>query len=305
MISTSSRRASPKRKLALGAFPLGAIVLCATLLWPAGVALSATKSPVLSFSAHPVLGTRGTSPSGYSLSVSAGGALAEDLELSNTSHSTENFEASAATAITTSDSSAAYLGAFAPCRATACWVKGLPSTVKIDAGVSQIASFTVAAPSGTHDGQYVAGIAVRVVGVTKSGTRNKVVPGHQVDLRVVATVGRLSSLKTRFAITKIAATTSGSEAYLYVHEHNSGQTFVSAKGTLVCSRASKRFTYTIAPSDLLPAGAVASQVKAVGLPTSTAVDCSARLEDTTIAKTPAATFVQVVSIPKAKQHKSS
>lgn len=62
------------------------------LSWPSAVALGATSSPVLSFSAHPGLGNPRNLPMGYSMSVSARGALAEDIEVSNTSHSTENFE---------------------------------------------------------------------------------------------------------------------------------------------------------------------------------------------------------------------
>jgi len=141
--------------------------------------------------------------------------------------------------------------------------------------------------------------------MTKTGTSDTVVTGRQIDLRVVVTVGKLSSFKTRLAITKIATTTSGSDPDLCVHEHNPGQTFASTSGTVVCSKASKKFTYPIPPSDLLPGGGVASLVKAVGLPSGTTIHRSARLEGTTTARTPVAIHAHAVSIPKAQQQKSN
>ncbi len=251
-----------------------------------------TKNAIAAtFAAQPISLATGAISTDYAPSILAGKAQAEGVQLSNKSGAALTLQLSAATGATAAASGDAYVGAFGPCSGTGCWVQGLPASVTLRAGTTQTASFTVAVPTGTADGQYLAAAAIRSAGNSAS----------QVNLRITITVGATATVSNQVVLTKITAATTHSAATLYLTEHNTGRSIARAAGTVACATgatitnattATKTFTYQFSSADVLAGDTATLPVPASGLPLGTTVTCRAQL-------TGAGTLTATMHVPGA------
>jgi hypothetical protein len=243
----------------------------------------------------------------FDLTLGAGQSHRDAVVVSNASASTLTLKVGASRGETASASGVGYDGAFAPCTGPACWISGLPATVTLAPGARKTLPFTVTVPAGTAPQQYLAGITVQPA-VTPSptslgshgGTSAQAIIIHQVNVGVAVTVGTLSELGAGLRITGIDSVAIGTMPRLLIGERNTGQIFLHAKGTAVCTASGKTHTFDVSSDTVLPGQRAELAVNASGLPTGATAHCTVRLD---YERGGTATHAAAVKIPAVKHVK--
>ena len=220
-------------------------------------------------------------PRGYFTFTLQPGATAHDsVVVENGSDTPTALKISASKGATANGSGDAYVGAFAPCSGSACWISGLPATVTLGPHKSRAIPFTVNVPGGTALRQYLAGITVEPVkssapvsvGANKTAGARAVII-HQVNVGVAITVGTLSQLRSSVQIVGVTTATIGSTPRLLVEERNTGQTFMHSIGGAVCTADGRRREFRVISSTILPGEEAVLTVNALGLPLGGSAHC--------------------------------
>jgi hypothetical protein len=161
---------------------------------------------------------------------------------------------------------------------------GLPRVVTLPAGTQERLSFIVRVPSLTSNGQYLGGISagpytrprpVLLGKSKKSSTKAAIV--EDVTIGVAVTVGRLSSLTTRFRIPGVLGSIEGSTPRLSIRLYNTGQTFAQATGTASCAAGGTQHSYAVHAGTILPRDHAQIAVNAPGLPEGATLPCKVLL----------------------------
>jgi hypothetical protein len=129
---------------------------------------------------------------------------------------------------------------------------------------------------------------------TRSGIQTRVAIIRELTIPVAITVGALSTLHSRLVVTGVHASANGPQ--ILVSERNSGQTFLRATGRAVCVGGSRRFTYPLSSSPVLPGDSATLHTPAPDLARGTTYHCTATLD---YGRTAPASWHGAVSVPKS------
>jgi hypothetical protein len=239
----------------------------------------------------------------FQLNMRAGQTKTEQVSLSDTGRNAELLKLGASFGVTAPNTGAAYKGAYAPCKQTACWIRDLPAEVQLRAGETKKVAFKVVVPSGTPNKQYLAGITAQpahnggsvVVGKKGSATARAIII-NQITVGVAVTIGPLSSLRSALAIRGAHAVAIGKTPRLLVEVHNVGQRFTSATGSAVCTDQGHQHSYSVLANTILPGDSAVISVNALGLPALSKSRCSITLPF----GTSSAHWVGTVKVPSLK-----
>jgi len=243
----------------------------------------------------------------FDLTLSAGETHRDAVVVANDSKQTLTLAIGASRGATAAGSGVAYLGAYAPCTGTACWIRGLPSTLTLAPKQHKTLPFTVMVPAGAPLKQYLAGITVQpakqpsptTLG-TQGGTSAQAIIIHQVNVGVSVTVGVLSQLSSQLTVLGITGSSVGTTPRLIVHERNTGQTYTHAKGTATCTSGAKTFTFPVYSDTVLPGDRADLTTNAPGLPSGKSVHCTVQLA---YERGQSSAHAEVVKIPTIKKVK--
>jgi hypothetical protein len=216
--------------------------------------------------------------------VAPGGSIRDAIAVTNASSTRQRLAISPSLGTTASISGYSYVNAFSHCRRASCWINGLPTSVTVPAKGRVVIPFTVTVPAGTAKRQYLAGISVEpekkpqpaAIG-SAAGIGVKAAIATRVNVGVAITVGSASELASRLVVEGVKFAYSGTSPTLQVHERNTGQTFLAAKGTAVCVDGAARNTYPVVSSVVLPQETAVLPVLARGLRRGASVRCTVKL----------------------------
>ncbi len=272
------------RRRALGAVVcLAAVALMGTLPATASGAVGIGGPDAFGVTPNPL--PDGRSQAYFTLSLSPGQTGTEAAVITNRGATSITLKLSPSTGTTAPNSGSAFIDAFGQCVGTGCWVTGLPSTLSLAPSSAMTVPFSVTVPAGTGVGQHLAGITAQpnappapvTVGSNGRASAQAVVI-EQVSVGVVVDVGAVSQMVTRLAIPTVTSTAVGTMPRLIVHAHNTGQTFVKAKGSATCTVGGSRRSYPVASDTVLPTEGAALVVNVPGLPFGTVVSCNVLLD---------------------------
>jgi hypothetical protein len=239
----------------------------------------------------------------FELTVPPGQSAWDTAIISNEGTMTERLKVSTSPGVTAANSGSAFTGFSGRCAGVGCWVTGLPSSVTLPPGARETLAFRVAVPAGTPPAQYLAGITAqpairpRAVPVGSNGAASaKAVIVDQVTVGVAITVGSFSQLRTTFVVSAVTAGSVGSTPRMYIHVHNSGQTFVRATGAVSCRVGGWRRSFRVVMETVLPGDGAVLPINAPGLGGGS-VPCTVRLHDGTGR---AVVWSGIVNVPTAK-----
>jgi hypothetical protein len=220
----------------------------------------------------------------FQLTAPAGGSARAAIIVANLGHETETLKIGRALGITATNGGSTYRPLLGSCGGPGCWVMGLPRVVTLAAGAEERLSFIVRVPALTSPGQYLGGISagpdttpqpVTLGSSKKASTKATIV--QNVTIGVAVTVGRLSSLTTRFRIPGVLGTLEGSMARLNIKLDNTGQTFAHATGTASCTAGGSQHSYAVHVPTILPGDHALVAVNAPGLPEGATLPCKVSL----------------------------
>jgi len=244
----------------------------------------------------------------FDLTLSAGETHRDAVVVANDSEQTLTLAIGASRGATAEGSGVAYLGAYAPCTGTACWIGGLPDTLTLAPKQHKTLPFTITVPAGAPLKQYLAGITVQpakepgptTLG-TQGGTSAQAIIIHQVNVGVSVTVGVLSQLSSQLTVLGITGSSVGTTPRLIVHEQNTGQTYTHAKGTATCTDDAHTFTFPVYSDTVLPGDNADLTTNAPGLPSGKSVHCTVQLA---YERGQTSAHAEVVKIPSIKNVKN-
>jgi hypothetical protein len=220
----------------------------------------------------------------FQLTAPAGGSAGAAIIVANLGKTTETLKLGRALGITATNGGSTYRPLLGSCAGPGCWVMGLPRVVTLPAGAEERLKFTVRVPSLTSPGQYLGGISagpdtapqpVTLSSGKKASTKATIV--QNVTIGVAVTVGRLSSLTTRFRIAGVLGSLEGSMDRLSIRLDNTGQTFAQATGTASCSAGGSQHSYAVHAATILPGEHAEIAVNAPGLPEGATLPCTVSL----------------------------
>ncbi len=183
------------------------------------------------------------------------------LQIANTSDHVDTLVVTRANGETATDSGDAYVAVMdgRSCEASACWLTGLPKTITLLAGKSEVIQFGVKVPKSASAGQQLAGVATQLIN-QPSTTSSSSIPGvsakvnvvTQVTIGVATTIGNPARLHPNIQIVSVTSGVVGSTQSVVVREANRGNTFVHPKGSLVIRYNSREISHPVVSSTVLP-----------------------------------------------------
>jgi hypothetical protein len=237
------------------------------------------------FSLTPSSTSSGQPRSYFQLAVAPGRSARDTAIISNEGTRSERLQITISRGVTAGNSGSAYEDMAGRCTGAGCWVSGLPATVTLAPGARRVLAFTIAVPSRTPPGQYLAGITAesatrpRAVRVGSSGPASAtIITIDKVTVGVAVTVGPLSRLRTALVIQAVSAGWIGSTPRLYIPVRNTGQAFARATGQVSCQAGGRHHSWPVIMETVLPGGSAVLPVNAPGL-TSRQLPCTVRLRD--------------------------
>lgn len=280
-MQAASRR--PARFFRRGVAAAATAALAALI--PASPAVAIGVGGSEGFGLTPVPDAQGHVPPYFAMTIPAGQSATGTVVVSNTAKASERLKIGPTIGVTAGNTGATYAAPPPrPCSGPGCWVTGLPTVVTLAAGTSERLQFTVRVPAGTANGQYLGGIEAEPAAESRpaiagSGKKAKAEAAivDVVAVGVAVTVGKLSQLTTRFAISGVSGEAIGSTARLNIRLDNTGQTFAGATGKASCTAAGKLHAFTAGADTILPHEGAEIAVNAPGLPEGTTVPCQVRL----------------------------
>jgi hypothetical protein len=220
----------------------------------------------------------------FQLTAPAGGSARAAILVANLGKQTQTLKLGRALGLTATNGGSTYRPLLGSCAGPGCWVMGLPRVVTLAAGAEERLSFIVRVPSLTSPGQYLGGISAgpdtTPQSVTLGSSKNsstKATIVQNVTIGVAVTVGRLSSLTTRFRISGVLGLLEGSMARLNIRLNNTGQTFAQATGTASCGAGGSQHSYVVHVATILPGDHAQIAVNAPGLPEGVTLPCKVLL----------------------------
>jgi Bacterial protein of unknown function (DUF916) len=236
------------------------------------------------FGLAPAPGSHGQGGLYFQLAVAPGHSARAAVIVTNLEAKTQVLKIGRSVGVTAANGGSTYIALRNGCAGPACWVSGLPSLVTLPAHTQERLNFTVTVPVDTANGQYLGGISagsevaspsVNVGSSRRQSTRAVIV--QDVTVGVAVTVGKLSSLVTRFRIADVKGAIEGPMARLSIQLYNTGQTFAHAAGTVSCTAAGSQHSYAVNANTILPHDQAQIAVNAPGLPEGATLPCKVSL----------------------------
>jgi hypothetical protein len=266
------------RSLALAGVAVAALTAAAPAASPAPPTMALGGQ----FGLAPAPNSHGRTSLYFHLTVAAGHSVAATAIISNLGAKTQQLKIGRAAGITATNGGSTYTPLPKGCEGPGCWVTGLPSLVTLPAHTEDRLHFTVTVPAGTANGQYLGGISAgpattpRSVEVGSNRSTRAIIV-QDVTVGVAVTVGKLSTLTTRFRIDGVQGAIEGPMARLSIQLNNIGQTFAHATGRASCTAAGKQHSYAVYANTILPRDHARIAVNAPGLPEGATLPCKVSL----------------------------
>jgi hypothetical protein len=236
------------------------------------------------FGLAPVQSGHGKPSLYFQLTVAPGRSARAAIIVANLGNKPQKLKIGRSIGITAANGGSTYRPLSQGCAGPGCWVMGLPRVVTLAAGAQESLNFTVRVPAFTSPGQYLGGISAGpytkpasvLLGRSKKASTHATIV-QDVTIGVAVTVGRLSSLTTRFRIRGVQGTIEGSVARLSIGVYNAGQTFAHATGTASCAAGGSQHSYAVHVGTILPRYQARIAVNAPGLPEGATLPCKVSL----------------------------
>jgi hypothetical protein len=253
------------------AVPLSSAVVAA------GPAEAATPAPAATpdagqFGLVPAVGANGQARGYFQLSAQPGGSVTDIIVIGNPSAQTQQLRLGMTDGLTATNSGSAYGPLENDCTGIACWVIGVPKTVTLAPHSRAEVRFEVKVPQDAKPEQYLTGIAAtpaktpRPTPIASSAHGSaQVIVVPRVVIGVAVTVGQLSQLHNRVALTGVTAGYVDGQVRLTVQARNTGQRFTKGTGKMSCSNGGVTRSFPVSMDTVLPGQGAGLQVNGTGM----------------------------------------